>query len=490
MIGIEQYQKIQEYKALGLAQTKTAKALGITYTSVSKYWNMSKEDYAREAEQEKYHMDNYRQYILEQLKICPQIRDTNIYLKLMEAFPDLQVKRATFYRYMKALREQHGYQHTSKRKISPREVSPPGYEAQADFGQYKLKDMYGRIVRVYFFCMVLSYSRMKFVCFSPDPFTTETAIKAHNYAFQYFGGRPQTILYDLDRVYVVSENLGNIIFVPAFEKYVKRIGYSVSLCRPRDPQSKGKVEEVIGYVKQSFLEGRVYTGIDSLNSAALAWLDREGNGRVHTVTRKVPREMFIEEQKQLFHVKPYSEVSSTVASFDSNGVVSYKGNRYQIDVGVMDAHQRIRIEDDGEILLFYDTDTNELLAKYPVTEDTGQIFKAEEKNNRNRVSHALIKQYFAEHEIAQEFIRRMEQEQPKYFNSHCIRLNRMTKFYSMEQMLDGIRYCIETERCNAYELLAYMMYKHGEQIAKKFLPNQQYFNHLTRSKEIRREIDG
>jgi hypothetical protein len=91
----------------------------------------------------------------------------------MEAFPDLQVKRATFYRYMKALREQHGYQHTSKRKISPREVSPPGYEAQADFGQYKLKDMYGRIVRVYFFCMVLSYSRMKFVCFSrvtPRPF--------------------------------------------------------------------------------------------------------------------------------------------------------------------------------------------------------------------------------------------------------------------------------------------------------------------------------
>ena len=74
---------------------------------------MSKEDYAREAEQEKYHMDNYRQYILEQLNICPQIRDTNIYLKLIEGFPDLQVKRATFYRYMKALREQHGYQHTS-----------------------------------------------------------------------------------------------------------------------------------------------------------------------------------------------------------------------------------------------------------------------------------------------------------------------------------------------------------------------------------------
>ena len=50
-------------------------------------------------------MDNYRQYILEHLKICPQMRDTNIYIKLVEAFPDLQVKRATFYRYIKALRE-------------------------------------------------------------------------------------------------------------------------------------------------------------------------------------------------------------------------------------------------------------------------------------------------------------------------------------------------------------------------------------------------
>lgn len=53
---------------------------------------------------------------------------------------------------------------------------------------------------------------------------------------------------------------------------------------------------------------RVYTGIDSLNSAALAWLDREGNGRVHTVTRKVPREMFIEEQNSFFmlnHIQRY-----------------------------------------------------------------------------------------------------------------------------------------------------------------------------------------
>src|SRR5690606_36559663 len=96
--------------------------------------------------------------------------------------------------------------------------------------------------------------------------------------------------------------------------------------------------------------------------------------------------------------------------------------------------------------------------KYPVTEDTGQLFKPEENYSRDRVSLTIIKQYFAEYEIAQEFIRRMEQQQPKYFNTYCIRLYRMTKFYTIGQLLDGIEYCIDAERCNAYELLAYLMY--------------------------------
>ena len=59
----------------------------------------------------------------------------------MEAFPDLQVKRVTFYRYMKALREQHGYQHTSKRKISPREVSPAKIFIGGLLGNIKVKKL-------------------------------------------------------------------------------------------------------------------------------------------------------------------------------------------------------------------------------------------------------------------------------------------------------------------------------------------------------------
>ncbi len=92
--------------------------------------------------------------------------------------------------------------------------------------------------------------------------------------------------------------------------------------------------------------------------------------------------------------------------------------------------------------------------------------------------------------MAQEFLLRLEQEQPKYLYAHCIRLNRMTKFYSVEQLLDGMEFCFKSGHCSAYELAAYLMYRHGPEKAKLFMNNQQYFNHLTRSKEIRREIDG
>lgn len=74
---------------------------------------------------------------------------------------------------------------------------------------------------------------------------------------------------------MVSENLGNIIFVKEFELYVREIGYSVELCKPYDPQTKGRVEQVIRFIKELILEGREYCEIDSLNSACLEWVRRK-----------------------------------------------------------------------------------------------------------------------------------------------------------------------------------------------------------------------
>ncbi len=86
-----------------------------------------------------------------------------------------------------------------------------------------------RNVRIYFFCMTLPYSRMKFAYFSVDPFDAKMTIDAHIAAFRYFGGRTQMIMYDQDRTMVVSENLGEVIFVKEFEEFIKDTGFSIYL---------------------------------------------------------------------------------------------------------------------------------------------------------------------------------------------------------------------------------------------------------------------
>ena len=159
-------------------------------------------------------------------------------------------------------------------------------------------------------------------------------------------------MYDQDRVFVVSENFGNVIFVPEFEEYVKETGYSVILCRPRDPQTKGKVEAMVGTVKYGFLEGRTYTGIDSLNSAALSWCDNVLNSRIHGVTKKIPREVFKEEIAELIKV-PYRERSfNNIRSVRDDYSINYRGSSYYVPPELVKIGDRLRVEEDDEKLVF------------------------------------------------------------------------------------------------------------------------------------------
>ena len=221
MISKDQFLELKHLKSLGVPTTTIAKKIGISVPSANKWLRLDEEAFENYLRNNTPYLEQYRAFIISILKICPQTPATNIMYRIKDQFPDFNCKKTTFFRYVKDLREQTGYIKPSERPTSFREETPPGYEAQVDFGQFKMKDMYDRNIRVYFFCMVLSYSRMRFVYFSREPFRTKTAVDAHKFAFRYFGGRTQTILYDQDRLFVISEKYGNIILVPEFEDFVR-----------------------------------------------------------------------------------------------------------------------------------------------------------------------------------------------------------------------------------------------------------------------------
>lgn len=146
------------------------------------------------------------------------------------------------------------------------EETPYGMQAQVDFGEYNLRDSHGKRIKVFFFTIVLSRSRYKYVWFSVERFMAETAILAHESAFIFIGGIPDVIVYDQDRVFIVDENKGDIILTDRFKAYTRERKFKLHFCRKSDPESKGKVENVIKYVKQSFLYNRPFEDIEVLNA--------------------------------------------------------------------------------------------------------------------------------------------------------------------------------------------------------------------------------
>lgn len=484
MISLETYRKIQKHKEYGVSILKTSQKLNLSYKTVYSWWNRTLEDFLEMDKNSESTLDNYRQYLIEQMKITPQINNSTLYRRVQSEFNDFDVSRTVFYRYVKNLRSQTGYE-KSKRIVQMRAQTEPGYEGQVDFGQYAMKTMYGNNVRVYFFCMVLAYSRMKFVYFSTEPFDAKRAIIAHRYAFKYFGGRPQMIMYDQDRCFVVNENLGEVIFVKEFEEYIKETGYSVYLCHGYDPQTKGKVEKTVDFVKREFLDGKIYCGIDVLNAQALYWLDHEGNGLVNTYTKKTPREMFKNEHQKLIkvHDKPDNDVVVVTPYY---GTVSYKNNIYQLPKDSITDDSKVRIETQKDYLLIYHVLTNEMICKHKICSGEGNIVSLQQEDKKLTVQQELLEEY-ANNPDAIKFLKTMRKQSPRYVFQQCNRLRTLQRYYTFDQLDIGFNHCLKINKCSVFELISYLLFRYGEELAKKAINVRTYKRYKDRAEEIKEE---
>lgn len=172
MITIEQYKQIQEYKELGLSINKTARAMKLSVTAVRNCWNFNENDFLDALQKQGNSIENYRQCIIDLIHLTPQISSTRIYASIQEQYPEFNFSKTVFFEYVKRVRAEIGISKKQGRTTTMRAECNPGVEAQVDFGQYRMKNMYGNNVKIYFFIMILTYSRMKFVYFSAQPFTT------------------------------------------------------------------------------------------------------------------------------------------------------------------------------------------------------------------------------------------------------------------------------------------------------------------------------
>ena len=79
----------------------------------------------------------------------------------------------------------------------------------------------------------------------------------HDAAFRAFGGRPQECVYDQTRLVVIAETVPRADAQrSASTAMPATAGFRIRACEGYDPESKGKVEAGVKYVKQDGLYGR------------------------------------------------------------------------------------------------------------------------------------------------------------------------------------------------------------------------------------------
>ena len=301
------YYEIQKMHRESQSISQISEFLGINRRTVGRYLAMNEQEYEefllRRSERKK-ELIPYEAFVKCRLELFPDTSCAQMQDWLKESYADFPtVSPKTVFNFVNWIRSKYNISKISRhRQMHPVQELPYGKQAQVDFGEYNMRSSVGTRVKVFFFTLVLSRSRFKYVWFSDRYFTSELAIKAHDQAFEFIKGMPDEIVYDQDKVFIVNENRGDIILTDKFRAYTSEMKFDFHFCRKADPQSKGKIENVVKFVKQSFLYNRTFYTIETLNDDAMGWLGRTANAMPHTFTRKAPRSDWYIEQPFL---KPF-----------------------------------------------------------------------------------------------------------------------------------------------------------------------------------------
>ena len=190
----------------------------------------------------------------------------------MERYPETNISEGTARNYVSYLRKEYDIPKTiHKRDYEAIEDPALGYQLQVDFGEKKLKNAQGNLVKLWFIVFVLSNSRHKYVEWLDRPFNTKDVIRMHENAFSFYGGRTKEIVYDQDHLVLTSENGGDLILTHEFSNYTRKRGFQIYMCRKQDPESKGRVENVVGFVKNNFANHRIFFNLEKFNEDCLDW---------------------------------------------------------------------------------------------------------------------------------------------------------------------------------------------------------------------------
>jgi len=145
----------------------------------------------------------------------------------------------------------------------------PGKQAQVDWGHLGSLSEASAEHMLWGFTITLGYSRMMMAEAATDQ-KLGTLLRMHESAFRQWGAVPEEILYDrMKTVWTGIDERGEIIWNAIFLDFARYWGFTPRLCRAYRPQTKGKIESGVKYVRRNFLCGLLGREPDNLRNSTV-----------------------------------------------------------------------------------------------------------------------------------------------------------------------------------------------------------------------------
>ena len=314
MVRLEGFMNVQQLHHDGVSISEIARRLNLDRKTVRKY--LKQAPYAYERQAKSWKIDPFRAYLRERWELGVQ-NSARLFAEIQKrgyAGCATQVKKVV-----------RPWRSEGQERAFVRFETAPGEQAQLDWGHFG--NWGGK--RLYGFALTLCWSRMQYVEFTQRQ-DAETLLHCMVHALEFFKGVPQTVLTDNMKTVVLDRIDGQPCFHPKMLDFASYYGFVPRVCRPYRPETKGKIESTIRYIKGSFWPGIAFTSLEDLNRQALTWCG-EANLRVHATTREVPLVRFPHEGLTPLNGQPAydtSYVSHRLVAKDC--LVAYRGNRYSV----------------------------------------------------------------------------------------------------------------------------------------------------------------
>jgi hypothetical protein len=210
---------------------------------------------------------------------------------------------------------------------------------------------WGVLGGLHVFCAVLAWSRFRFVRFACDE-RAETTLVMLAECLEVLGGVPGKVLADRMGCLKGGVVANVVVATPEYLRFAVHYGFRPDFCEANDPESKGIVENLVGYAKADLMVPQApFTGLAAANTAAGSWCV-EVNAAVHSEIAAVPAERLVVERELLARLPSLRASIGRLVTrrVDRLSCVRFGSARYSVPVRLIGAEVGVRT-DDGRLLV-------------------------------------------------------------------------------------------------------------------------------------------